>query len=312
MAHDGPSRPALADETIGVVTGASGFLGSAVLAALPVSATVYATYRNDEAFPERARAFRADVRPLRIDLESQRLTDVLPSEVDWALLLAARVQTVRSREDPVNELSTIGRVAFNSVAGLRARRVVYVSSGSVYETLAGSLGPGCVLAPRLPYSIAKLAAEHLVASACDVPLATIRFFGAYGPGEPAFKLVHRLVEAFAGGATSFSIRGDGTNRIDAMYTEDAARALLALATSAHEGILDLCQGESQSIQEFAEYVYATAAPDPLNPVALKFESSAHELMLGWADPAPADHLIGLQRRTLRQGLIDYVSWMRTR
>jgi len=293
----------------GVVTGASGFIGRAVLKALPAGCRVYAVYNSSPDFVEWASLPRADVVPVRVDLAHERLADYV-AEVDWALLMAARVQTAASLADPVGELAAVGGVTANSIVDLDAKQVVHLSSGSVYETLDGMLAPERVLAPRLPYSIAKLAAELLFASYVDAPYWTVRFFGAFGPGEPAFKLTRRLAETFAAGGTAFSIRGDGTNIIDPMYIDDAAADLLStVATPGESRIADLTQGEGLTVREFVEVAYEQLHPSPeTTPLAITYAGEAHEKMLGRAVTDPA-FSFGRRRTTIAEGFRRYAEML---
>lgn len=271
------------DGSVGLVTGASGFIGRAIVNALPKGCRAHATYHSSRDFPEWAESCRADVVPLRLDLSNERLADRVP-RVDWALLLAARVALATSRHDPVGELKAIAGVAANSVMGLKTELLVHLSSGSVYETLTGQLDPARVLAPRSPYSIAKLAAERLVAAYAEAPYWNVRFFGAFGPGEPQFKLARRLVDTFARGERTFVIRGDGSNYIDPMYITDAAQTLGSmLASPAESRPADLCQGEGLTISQFAELAYQTVHPSPdEEKLVIVREGEAHEQMRGTA------------------------------
>ena len=291
------------DGTTGIVTGASGFFGRAVLRRLPANCTVHAVYRTAEDFPHWAETCAADVRPLRLDLARERLH----GRGDWALLLAARVATSTSREDPAGELQAVAGVTANTVAGLRVERLVHVSSGSVYEGLEGELGPHRVPGPRLPYAIAKLAAEHLVAAYADAPYWIIRSFGAFGPGEPRYKLARRLVERFAAGDRTFTLAGDGTNIIDPMYIDElAARLCGLLETPGESRAADLTQGERLSIRRFAELAYAAAHPSPDGgALELRFEGVAHEQMRGWASSDPALWRADLEHLSVAEGLRRY-------
>ncbi len=142
------------------------------------------------------------------------------------------------------------------------------------------------------------------------PIWTVRFFGAYGPGEPSFKVTRRMVEAFRRGESEFSLTGDGTNRIDPMHVEDAANSLLRLATVANSGVLDLCQGESKTMKEYAHCIYEAVHPDPAGvPLRLRLEGEAHEQMHGAADPARADAILNVERRSLREGMRDYARYL---
>jgi UDP-glucose 4-epimerase len=296
------------DGTTGIVTGASGFIGRAVLSQLPAGCHVHAVHRAED-FPAWAETLPASVEPLALDLTNERLADHVP-EVDWALLLAARVSTAASWRDPVGELTATAGVTANSVIDLKAGQLVYLSSGSVYETLSGSLSPERVLAPELPYSVGKLAGELLFRSYATAPYWILRFFGAFGPGEPSFKLARRLVEAFSRGETEFAMRGDGTNRLDAMHVDDAANALLRfVSTPGRNEIVDLCQGESVSVRQFAEMAFEAAGTADASALRLKFEGATHERMLGSAAPGQ-DGIIAAERMSLAEGLRRYAEWFR--
>jgi nucleoside-diphosphate-sugar epimerase len=297
--------------SVGLVTGASGFLGRAVLRELPAGTTVFATYNKSADFPAWTGRLQADVRPIRIDLARDRVAPSLDTNLDWALCMASRVSTASSRDRPVEELVRVAGPAVNSVAGVRAERIVYVSSGSVYETSEGPLTPDRVLAPTLPYAVGKLAGELLVLSYAEAKPWIVRFFGAYGPGEPEFKVTRRLIDAFRGGARTFELTGDGHNRIDPMYVSDAVRALISLCDSLEEPrTLDLCQGESPTMEAFARMAYEAAHPAPSGgPLRIVFSGVAHEQMRGHADATAADSVTGGHRRSLTTGLKEYAEWL---
>jgi nucleoside-diphosphate-sugar epimerase len=297
--------------SVGLLTGASGFIGRALLQELPATTTVFATYNSSVDFPSWAARLGADVRPIRIDLVHWPVAPLIRTKLDWALCAAAQVATAASRHDPVEELVRVAGPAVNAVAGLQARRIVHVSSGSVYETCEGRLFPGLPLNPRLPYSVGKLAGELLVKSFAEVTPWIVRFFGAFGPGEPQFKITRRLVTAFQGGATTFRLTGDGTNRIDPMHVSDAVSALTQLCASDDEPrTIDLCQGESMPIAAFAQLAYEAAHPAPHTaPLRLAFGGTAHEQMRGAADPTAAEAVVGVGRRNLREGLKEYAKWL---
>jgi len=294
----------------GVITGASGFIGRAVLRGLPAGVRVHAVYHSSVDFPEWTRTLAAEVVPVRLDLRRDRLSEAVP-DTEWALLLAARVATADSLGDPLGELEAVAGVTANAIRGLRTGAVVHVSSGSVYERLVGDLSPDRRLRPKLPYSISKLAAELLLETYAQAPFWTLRFFGAYGPGEPSFKLARRLVEAFGQGDRAFTLQGDGRNRIDPMHIDDAVAMLIGfLGTPPENRVLDVSQGEAPSIAEFARLAYEVAHPDPAGGrLQLRFEGSPVESMLGASRPMQDSVLGALARRTLSDGLREYAARM---
>jgi nucleoside-diphosphate-sugar epimerase len=296
------------DDSVGVVTGASGFIGRALLAGLPSGCRVFATYHSATDFPAWASSCRANIIPVRIDLSAERLPSRV-ARVDWALLLAARVALATSRSDPVGDLHQIAAVAANSVVGLKTDRLVHMSSGSVYETLTGQLSPARVPAPRTPYGIAKLAAELLVGSYAEAPYWNVRFFGAFGPGEPSFKLARRLVEAFARGERTFEINGDGSNYIDPMFVADAVSVIAFLVARAGEcRPIDLCQGEGLTVRQFIEVAYKAVHPDPeREPLVIKSTGEAHEQMRGTATSEAIELPLHRNKLTIAEGFRAYAT-----
>jgi len=234
-----------------LVTGASGFIGRNVLLGTPRDWDVVAVYHASADFP----AFVAErrltqVRAVRCDLTSApevralRAAAEARGPVDAALYLAANGDPAASARDPLHDL------ALNTVAPLTflehcpVPRLVYLSSGAVYDGLGGSVSPASKVDPHLPYAVSKLASEQYIrfyAERRGAPAryVIVRFFGAYGPYEPLRKITTRFLTAVRRGDREFRLRGDGRNLIDFMHVDDAVRGLLALVADPHPARLTL-------------------------------------------------------------------------
>ena len=131
--------------------------------------------------------------------------------------------------------------------------LVYLSSGAVYDGLAGSVSPATPVSPRLPYAISKLATEQYIRFFCERRHAprsyiNVRFFGAYGPYKPARKITTRWLLALAGGQREFVLRGNGENLIDFMYVDDAVDGMLRLVKAAGtSATVDFASGAPVSV-----------------------------------------------------------------
>ena len=90
----------------------------------------------------------------------------------------------------IPESNTVALVTF--LEHCSVNHLVYLSSGAVYDGLVGAVSPETPCSPRLPYAISKLAAEQYVRFFSErrhrpASYINVRFFGAYGPYEPARK-----------------------------------------------------------------------------------------------------------------------------
>lgn len=246
-----------------LVTGASGFLGRNFLLASDRTWNIEAVYHNAVDFPAfvMGRGLH-HVRPHRCDLSSapdvRGLADTLSERFDSILYLAANSDPALSAVDPGTDLAAGPVALVNLLSTFRCGRLVYLSSGAVYDGLRGEVGPDAPVAPRLPYAISKLACEHYVRWFRHAErvgsFVILRFFGAYGPLEPPRKIYTRLVRWAANGAQEpFEIRGDGKNRIDAMYVGDAVRGIKKVITSdTSDHVVDFASATPVTINELVE------------------------------------------------------------
>ena len=247
-----------------LVTGASGFLGRNMLLALPRSWQVVALYRpGNSTFLEFVNnAQLTHVQPAACDLTNiqqvQKVVEDYGGEFDSCLALASNTFIPFSIEQPAQDLITNTLSMLNVLQSYVFDHLVYLSSGAVYIGLTGLVGPSSAVSPTLPYAISKLASEQYVRASAlhrqSPKRATlVRFFGAYGPYEPARKLYTKLVHRFAFERNPhFTVIGDGENFIDAMYVDDAVQALLTVLDAPSEiGIrcVDLGVGRGESVNQ---------------------------------------------------------------
>jgi nucleoside-diphosphate-sugar epimerase len=220
-----------------IVTGASGFIGRHVLLRAPRDWEIVAVYHRREDFePFVAAQALTHVRTERCDLTDETAVERLATRLgpsDACLYLAANGDPAVSAERPRWDLESNTVALLNFLEHCRPRHFVYVSSGAVYDGLSGPVSPASALAPRLPYAISKLASEYYVRFFAERrhtldSFINVRFFGAYGPYEPARKITTRWLLALAAGQRDFVLRGDGRNLIDFMHVDDAADGFLAL------------------------------------------------------------------------------------
>lgn len=147
------------------------------------------------------------------------------------------------------------------------QRFVYASSSSVYgNAVTFPVEEDALPAPRSPYGVTKLAAEHLVslyAHNFGMPTLSLRYFTVYGPGQRPDMATHRMIRAAALGET-FPLYGDGTAVRDFTFVDDVVEAnVLAARTLALPGsVYNIAGGGATSVAELLELV-ATAVGRPV-------------------------------------------------
>lgn len=251
-----------------VVTGASGFIGHNVLLRAPREWTVYAVYHATpglEAFV--AQHGLTNVRPVRCDLlnesDVQSLARTIGGKPEAMLYLAANGDPAASAERPRWDLEANTLALVTCLEHCPADHVVYLSSGAVYDGLRGAVSPATAVSPRLPYAISKLASEQYLRFFTEhrgsvSSYVNVRFFGAYGPYEPARKITTRWLQALAAGQREFVIRGDGQNLIDFMYVDDAVDGFLALVKARGQKMtVDFASGSPVSVNDVVRTMAAT-------------------------------------------------------
>ena len=244
-----------------LLTGASGFIGRNVLLRAPREWEIVAVHHRTTDLP----AFVAEhglthVTPVSCDLASAEDVRALASRVgraDAALYLAANGDPAASAERVRWDLELNTVAVVNVLEQCVVGRMVYMSSGAVYDGLSGPVGPATPVTPLLPYAVSKYASERYVAFFAERRhtldgYANVRFFGAYGPYEAPRKITTRWLRAIIAGQREFTIRGNGRNLIDFMHVDDAVDALLRVVTASDfSGTLDLASGAPQTIDQVA-------------------------------------------------------------
>jgi len=155
--------------------------------------------------------------------------------------LAGQSGAVRSMEDPRTDLDVnVGGMLTLVEAlrrGNRAARIVFASSRLQY----GRVGPEPVaethaVDPLCLHAIHKLTAEEylrLYERLHGISYAVARITNPYGPGQPRsrtdYGVVNRLIHLALADET-LPIYGDGQQRRDYIYIDDAVEALLAMGS----------------------------------------------------------------------------------
>lgn len=279
-----------------LITGGAGFIGRALCRRLlDAGWVVYATSRSPRADP--------GVRWIRSALESpeeaRRVVAAAEPRAIFHLAGAVGAGPDRALVRPAFEsllASTIDVLDAALDAG--CRRIVL--AGSFTEPRGGEDWP----VPGSAYAAAKWAASgygRMYHALYGAPVAILRPFMVYGPGQAAGKIVPSVIgKLLDGQAAPLS---SGRARADWVYIDDVAEAFAAAATA--EGIdgrtIDLGAGALYSVREVAETLCRIVGGSARLALGSLPDRPA-EIEVA-ADTGPAERLLGWRARTaLSEGL----------
>lgn len=242
-----------------LLTGATGFIGSAWLRSAPASLRFTVLGRS----PPSGAEGRIDF--VEVDLSApsalERAVESgrLPGSVDAVVHLAT---SRRHREFPDSALDMF---AINTAAtahlldyALRAKasRFILGSTGTVYGgTRAAICREDLPLAPKAYFPATKHSAELLAAGYRErFAVGILRYFVPYGAGQPEDRLVADLLARVeAGRAITLPPKGDGMV-FPTLYIDDAVRVLQQCVEQGWNEIVNVSGGEILSLRAAAEII----------------------------------------------------------
>lgn len=295
------------------ITGATGFIGSALVAAAAASgARVIALSRQPHAFREPS-GHNVTYRVLETP---QQLRTVL-SDVETVRLVHAASPGIRL-EDRSWPALVDGCVKFtldlvDACGGAKVERFVNVSSWSAY---ADPPPEDPVLREESPltqtnlYGAAKAAAELMgsaLARQNGLAFCTARLFNVYGPGEANTRLLPQLITRLK--RLERAALTPGLQKRDFIFVDDAVNALLrlAMADQVPHSVYNISTGQSVSVREMVERasVVMGAPLELLDFGALPPRPDEPPCVIG--DPARFESDFGWRPQTdLQAGLQNYV------
>jgi UDP-glucose 4-epimerase len=254
-----------------LVTGASGFIGRAVVAALrnrdvPVTAV-------DREPPDQS--WDSGVEVVTGDLADQQVCIAAFETRPRAVIhLAALTSVLRSVDAPMRTFAenvTITQVLLELSRGSGVGQFVLASTNAVVGDVgASTITADLPLRPLTPYGATKAAGEMLLSAysgSYGLSTAALRFTNVYGPGmSHKDSFVPRLMRAALTG-TGVRVYGDGLQRRDLVYIDDVVAAILLALDNGFDGRAIVGSGSSVSVLELVEAVRSvTGSPIPAEHV----------------------------------------------
>ena len=304
-----------------VVTGAAGFIGSALCDALlgrgdtVVGIDCFTPYYDEvvkrDNLADAARDQRFTL--CEIDLRDADLRDVV-ADADVVFHQAAQPGVRLSWSDGFGDYVSHNVLATQRVLEAvkeTGARVVNASSSSVYgHALRYPTREDDLPAPYSPYGVTKLAAEHLCglyASNWGVHTVALRYFTVFGPRQRPDMAIHRLCEAAIHGAP-FPRYGDGSAVREFTFVDDIVRAniLAADADVAPGSVANVAGGSEITVADLVTLVEELAGR-PIAVVAHVAQPGDTKRNAGAIDHAHA--LFGWAPKVdLRDGITRQLAW----
>jgi len=306
-----------------LVTGAAGFIGRSIAAALLARGE---TVRGVDNFITGKRENLVGLEGMEFlegDLADAAVCAEACAGVEIVFHEAALASVPRSVEDPVATNVACVDATLNLLVAARAtgvRRVIYAGSSAAYGDAATlPKHEGMLPDPISPYAVAKLAGEHYLRSFTRVyglETVVLRYFNVFGPYQDRMSHYSGVLAIFCRrmlAGEPVTIHGDGEQSRDFTYIENVVHGnLLAAAVPAEKvsgRTMNLATGSRATLnQTFAILRELTGyAGEPSYST-----SRAGDIRDSLADIGVARKLLGYEPKVdFREGLRRTVEWYRT-
>jgi nucleoside-diphosphate-sugar epimerase len=305
-----------------LVTGAAGFIGRSIAAALLERGD---TVRGVDNFSTGKRENLIGLEAMDFvegDLADDAVCTAVCRDVEVIFHEAALPSVPRSVADPVASNVACVDATLNLLVAAKdsgVRRVVYAASSSAYGNSQSSFKHEKLLpAPISPYAVAKLACEYYMSSFTQVyglETVSLRYFNAFGPYQNPLSQYSGVLAIFCRQMLTGeqpTIYGDGETSRDFTFIENNVRANL-LAANAPAGqvsgrVMNIATGLGVTLNTVVEELRElTGYRGPVAYAPARTGDIRHSL----ADVSLAQELMGYEPIVnFREGLRRTVEWYR--
>jgi UDP-glucose 4-epimerase len=305
-----------------LVTGAAGFIGRSIAAALLARGE---SVRGVDSFITGNGANLLGLEAMEFvegDLADPAVCAKVCAGVEIVFHEAALASVPRSVADPVATNRNCVDATLNVLVAAKAagvRRVVYAGSSSVYgDTPTLPKHEEMLPHPITPYAVAKLAGEHYLAAFARVygmETVTLRYFNVFGPHQDPTSHYSGVLAIFCRkmlAGEQPTIYGDGEQSRDFTYIENVVAANLLAAAAPAEKVsgrmMNLATGSAVTLNQTFEILCGltgySGKPDYAEPRSGDIRHSLADIRL-------ARELLGYAPSVnFAEGLRRTVEWYR--
>lgn len=236
-----------------IVTGSSGFIGSALVCYLAEAGW-------DVVAVDRHSFSRKGITGIQMDVTAPGSLRTLLTPGAVIFHLAASANVAASVRNPRHDLLNTFEGLFEVLEAARSVgcQLVFPSTASVFDPGQPlPLSERAFPKPTSPYGAAKLAGEaycYAYYRSYGVDVRIARLFSVYGVGMRRFA-IHDLIRKVQANPLELEILGDGSQVRDYLYVDDAVRGLVTIATSGTAGEdYNLAFGEPVRVVDLARLI----------------------------------------------------------
>jgi UDP-glucose 4-epimerase len=305
-----------------LVTGAAGFIGRSIAAALLARGE---SVRGVDSLITGDRANLVGLEAMEFlegDLADPVVCARACAGIEIVYHEAALASVPRSVADPVGTNRNCVDATLNLLVAAKdagVRRVVYAGSSSVYgDTPTLPKHEEMLPQPITPYAVAKLAGEHYLAAftrVYDIETVTLRYFNVFGPHQDPNSHYSGVLAIFCRkmlAGEQPTIYGDGEQSRDFTYIDNVVAANL-LAGSAPPGkvsgrMMNLAMGSAVTLNQTFELLCGLTGFEGRPAYA---EARSGDIRHSLADIGLARELLGYEPSVdFAEGLRRTVEWYR--
>lgn len=296
-----------------LITGASGFVGSAVVKQVIRDGNLPIVLKRHSSNLKRLKNIDGYLSFDREQLKDRGLIDQIKEYQPQVLInLAWRGVNGRERNEVYqvedNLPLTLETVEFAKEVG--CNRWIGVGSQAEYGNPNRQVDELFPTNPTTIYGKAKLAACWSSLGLCqayDICGSWVRLFDPYGPEDEPYCLIPYLIQEMAIGNTPKLTKCE--QLWDYIYIDDAVKGLLSLANSQAPGIFNLGSGMSISLRKVVEIIRDSIDPN-ISPEYGAVEYRPDQVMQLQADITKISQTTGWKPQvSIEEGLSNTVDWI---
>jgi len=274
-----------------LVTGGAGFIGSNLVEKLLEQGDMVVVVDNESANTHKETYWNDDAINITMDVNDPAMKNAVTG-IDRIFHLAADISIQYSIENPVGTYANNVHGLLNVLEIARTqdiRKVIFSSTAAIY----GLTDKVCVETdtpdPLNPYSVSKLAGEHLMKMYNDlygIQTVSLRYFNVYGPRQSdtgQYAPVVGIFQKQKAQNSALTIVGDGKQTRDFIHVSDVAAANILVSESDATGVYNVGTGVEYSVNQIANMISGVQRniPPRVGEAKRSLADSSKIRSLGW-------------------------------